>query len=387
MTQAQDDAFALKAKAYVVPATRPSQTVYNTFRVDTNAWLTARAPAPQPVPVLTPENFTLAAGYGMDDLVGHVTATNAPVSYEIVTGNGLGYFAIFPSGNLRTSETIAVPPGSYTLGIRGSNALGTGLVALFGVTAQGVVQPPPPPPPGAWPDATNTGVPAGTTLTASGSINATTVGQIVEGKNVTGKIEVSANNVTVRKCKVKLAADYCVDINPGVTGTRVEDCELDGSGIGGAHGINGSGTFLRNNIHHIENGIADPGTGTIIQDNYIHDFNSAGAPHYDGIQIDGGANNVLIEHNTIILNQGQTAAVMIDNWAGGNNAVNVNNNLLGGGSYTCYADGRFNNSSMTNLRYTNNRIRPGQFGAFFISGAPGIVITGNVNDFTGAPVS
>ena len=151
MTQAQDDTFIVALKAYITGSSRPSETRYDVFRAAAQTWLLTKVPVPPPpppppVPVLTPANFTLAAGYGMDALVGHVTATNSPTSYAIVSGDANNYFDIWPSsGNLRTAESGPVPPpGSYSLGITGTNASGTGPVATFVVVAEAADQQQPP---------------------------------------------------------------------------------------------------------------------------------------------------------------------------------------------------------------------------------------------------
>src|SRR2546427_3410110 len=54
-----------------------------------------------------------------------------------------------------------------------------------------------------YPDATNTGVPAGTALTVvNGDVTISTAGMIYENKDVRGCITVNAANVIIRKSKV-----------------------------------------------------------------------------------------------------------------------------------------------------------------------------------------
>ena len=77
----------------------------------------------------------------------------------------------------------------------------------------------------------------------------------------------------------------------------------------------GQGTFIGNNIYNVENGINLTGSA-VIKDNYIHDLNASGSPHYDGIQIDGGVSNVTISDNTVIAPSGGVSAIMIDNYLG-----------------------------------------------------------------------
>ncbi|SDL83304.1 hypothetical protein, partial [Tessaracoccus oleiagri] len=60
--------------------------------------------------------------------------------------------------------------------------------------------------PTGFPNATNTGVPAGTVLRRSGSIVVTTPGTVIDGLDVDGSIDVQANNVTIRNSRVSTGA-------------------------------------------------------------------------------------------------------------------------------------------------------------------------------------
>ena len=97
-------------------------------------------------------------------------------------------------------------------GQTGASPNGIELAPVLGFTD---VTPPPPRPlsrttafasPGScgYPDPAynNVGVPAGTALTPSGSINVTTAGAVIDGKDVTGEITVSANNVTIKNSRI-----------------------------------------------------------------------------------------------------------------------------------------------------------------------------------------
>ena len=65
-------------------------------------------------------------------------------------------------------------------------------------TAVPSVSPAPPADPSSWPDASNTGVPAGTTLTPSGSITVAVAGAVVSGLDVSGCLVIEADNVTIK---------------------------------------------------------------------------------------------------------------------------------------------------------------------------------------------
>jgi large repetitive protein len=236
---------------------------------------------------------------------------------------------------------------------------------------------------GRWPDATNTGVPDGVTLLPSGGIVITKVGTVISGLDIHGTVHIKAADVTVENCQITSNGWAVVQIQPDVTGTVVRDCTINGTGSApdgtGNQGIMGQGTFLRNNIYNVENGITLTGNNTVIQDNYIHDLNAGGSPHYDGIQIDGGISNLTIRHNTIINSHGAAGAIMIDNDFGAISNVTVDNNLLAGGSFTIYSDAKFNSNPIAGVSITNNHIASGQYGpTLFRGNSP--TYTGNAYD-------
>ena len=229
-----------------------------------------------------------------------------------------------------------------------------------------------------YPDANSTGVPDGVTLTGSGDINVTTAGAVINALDVRGTIWVMAPNVTIQNCKITSTDWTSIWIKPGITGTTVMDCEISnvGSSPDGANGIVGAGTFLRNDIHDVENGFNISGPSTI-QDNYVHDMNAPnvragtqwGGPHYDGIEINGGVSNVTIKHNTIINENGHTSAVMINNDFGPVSNINIDGNYLAGGGYTLYSDGSFSSTDkISGVQLTNNVLGEGYWGYYYFKG-------------------
>jgi hypothetical protein len=231
-----------------------------------------------------------------------------------------------------------------------------------------------------FPDATNTGVPAGVTLTPyNGNLVINTPGAVISGLDIHGSVIINAANVTIQNCKIT-SASYCVVYAYDAIGATVKNCEINGLGtVSGSTGIGGQGTFLNNNIYNVENGF-DLGGPALIQDNYIHNLKAAGSPHYDGIQIDGGVSNIVVSHNSIITNTTtDNSAVMIDNYFGPISNVTVDNNLLTGGAFTIFVDGRFNNSSITGVSITNNHFGPGEYGDISVNKA-NPTVSGNVYD-------
>jgi hypothetical protein len=217
-----------------------------------------------------------------------------------------------------------------------------------------------------WPDATTTGPPGDLKLEPSGPLTITVAGTVVSGLDIRGGVVINANNVTIEMSRIAANAWAVVKIDPHQTGIVVKDCTLDGLGAdpdgNGNQGIMGQGAFLRNNISNVENGIVLTGNNSVIEGNFIHDLNAGGAPHYDGVQIDGGIADAVIRRNTIINLHGAAGAIMIDNEFGPVSNIVIEGNILAGGSYTIYSDGKFNDNPISGISITNNHIGPGQYG-------------------------
>lgn len=255
-----------------------------------------------------------------------------------------------------------------------------------------------------YPDATCTGIPAGTALTTvSGDLTVTTDNAVVSGKDVNGCIEVAAVGVTVKNSKAKCieTANSTRARDPANPRLTIQDSEVDcgnklGSTAIGDRNIN----VYRTNIHGCENGF-DMDSDSIIQDSYIHDlFNSTvGDPHTDGLQ-SGVGSNLTINHNTFYgfdagckyPNNGScngTSAVNIFNAPSGPavHDTTVSNNLLAGGAYTLYCP----RVSTTNFKITNNHFSTiysphvGEYGPS--SDCSNETQSGNVYQESGAPLN
>lgn len=272
--------------------------------------------------VIEPENGSLA------------TATR--VSDGAAAG---GSYLLFGTGSCPAGQTgtppncTTPPPATCPVGQTG--------------TPPNCVTPPTPPTTG-YPDASNTGVKAGITRTNSGSISTSSDGQVIQNLNINGTITVGHNNVIVRNVKITNPGGPAI-LQYGKTGLVIEDCEIDGTGNSGAEGAVGWGnyTIRRCNIHHFGEGLAANG-GTVIEDNYIHDFTnwiSAGA-HQDGIQLEYPGGDV-VRHNTILMGvDGANGTIHISSQPG---SALIENNLLGstGGKDISAAGGTWRNNKIT----------------------------------------
>jgi hypothetical protein len=274
--------------------------------------------------------------------------------------------------------------------------------------------PPPTPPPSgsptcalpAYPSASCTGVPAGTSLTiVNGDINVTTSGTVIENKDIRGCVTVSpnANAVIIRKSKITCTngfwAVYHEDTGADSNANRllIEDTEISCNNTNHTAIAEANITVVRANIHGCENGF-DMNQNVTVQDTYIHDMAEVGAdPHTDGIQMASGhaissgnyangALNISIIHNTIVLHG--TSAI-ISNRNGSDTNILIQDNLVAGGAYTIYCEQ--DGTQGVNYRVINNR-----FSRMFYPtvGAYGPIddcrdetqFTGNVYHETGLPV-
>lgn len=214
----------------------------------------------------------------------------------------------------------------------------------------------------------------------------TTPGTVIDAVDISGTLEIRASNVTVKRSRIRGSAYAVVRVSDGLSGVVFEDVEVDGLGTtSNAGGINGPATVRRADIQRVENGVV-PGSGSLIVDSWIHNLAAPGAPHYDGVQIDGGLANIVIRHNTITVPE-QTAAVMIDNYFGPISNMTVDNNLLSGGTYTVYSDGQFSGGPITGVKIINNRFGVHLYGYASIVNNTLAASYGNVDHATGRAIT
>ncbi|WP_425561306.1 hypothetical protein, partial [Microlunatus panaciterrae] len=163
------------------------------------------------------------------------------------------------------------------------------------------------------PNAANTGVPAGTTLSSyTGPTTITTAGTVIDSKKITGCLNIKADNVTIKNSLIQSGGCFFnVLSDNGNTGLKLTDVEIDGQGnTSGDSAINGSNfSCLRCDLHGTVDG-AKAGSNVVIQDSYIHDLSMTSGSHNDGIQ-SLGTTSLRIVHNTIIIKAGSTSAIIL----------------------------------------------------------------------------
>lgn len=228
-----------------------------------------------------------------------------------------------------------------------------------------------------YPDATNTGVPAGVSLTSSGSITVTQDGAVVQNMLVNGQIVVRANNVTIKDTRI-ISGDY-YPIDYSASGLLVQDSEIIGTSGDVTAGMSFSDyTARRVEITGTSDGFkAD--ANVLIEDCYVHGLYVSASSHNDGVQTTGGS-NVRLNHNTFKLGDqdGINAIVQFGTEGSQNSNWTITNNLLDGGGWMFNNGNDVPGSTVTNNRFTH---RYG-YGIGWVSDtAPW---TGNIFDDTGA---
>lgn len=220
--------------------------------------------------------------------------------------------------------------------------VGLVLLALLGTTGactgSPVDRPTPPaqtPDTESYPDATTTGA-RGQLTAYDGDATVTDPGRVIEDVEITGRLTIEADNVTLRNVRVS-SGDYWAVLNYG-RNTRIEDSTLVGTAttqalIGDIDGGNFIGVRLD------ASGAADGikmGANSKLYDSYIHDLASFEGAHNDGIEMTAAVGAEVV-HNTVLNQNSQTSAIFLGDFVAGQvSAVRVENNLLAGGGYTIY---------------------------------------------------
>jgi hypothetical protein len=241
-----------------------------------------------------------------------------------------------------------------------------------------------------FPNATNTGISAGTKLTPATS-NTISAPGVYSGLIFTGTVNIASSNVTLENCLILGTPNdgFELAVSGNLSNVVIQNDEISGAGNNstqtGTYGIYIEGdsqvTVNAVNIHDVGVGVDVSAGQVVVENSYIHNFGSGSGTHYNGVAYFGGGGSdfsLLIKNNSIINQLTQTDAVILQNYFGPINNVTVTNNLLYGGDYPVYVEGEYSGGPVTNVSVTNNDLGlgPGSFGyTNFNRTAP--VFTGN----------
>jgi hypothetical protein len=211
-----------------------------------------------------------------------------------------------------------------------------------------------------YPDATNSGVPAGTALTTVSSVTLS-AGQTLEGKTVTNGVRVTGANVTIRNSVIKTpsggSGSTAIELGNGATNFTIEHSEVTGNGSKtnapesnvwnhyNNAGFRVIGSYLHGVPDNIEGGVAE------VRDSFIAvDAEYPGA-HSEDIYLCGADANV--QHSTLYNESDETSLIFGDGICGKGNAVTVENSLLAGGGYMLQPNSK---GVSAPVRIINNRV-------------------------------
>jgi hypothetical protein len=331
-------------------------------------------------------------------------APDAVVLTPRIARGAVGYALSTVSGET-TPTTVTVRAMTSTSASYANKAISFWMV----VYAPGIASPPPttttttagPPPPAgcplpAYPDASCTGVPAGTVLTPyAGPTSVTTASTVINSVTINTCLSINAPGVVIKNsrinapnCAPHVVYNNAADIyHSGYSGTglMIQDSEISCYELG----TNGqpdltrptNGTALGDdnltavglNVHGCENGF-DLDINATVRGSYVHDLLQSQAAHTDGLQSADGS-GLTLEHNTFYGDTWSPAVFgaggcVNPGFCAGTSAVNINNcnpaqrpcpttvnaliqdNLFAGGAYTLYCPFLVNNVRITGNHFS-----------------------------------
>ena len=268
-----------------------------------------------------------------------------------------------------------------------------------------------------YPDATNTGVPAGTILkSVPGQVSSgpgwyynaagkyvvvTTNGTVLSGLYIPYALRINASNVTVKNVQVVTDGDFGITLTH-TTGVTIQNSAISGedpaagrvgSAIDDVYTDSTGMVIKANNIFNFKTAI-QISTG-LVDGNYIHNPGYVAGDHTNGFYTAGGTRPLTIQNNTIFVNMGQTDAINLDAGTSGVPVANktVQNNFLAGGAYTIYGGTALGNPT-SNIVIKGNRFgqhfypKSGYYGpvAYFSATGTGNIWSGNFWDTTGKTI-
>jgi len=199
-----------------------------------------------------------------------------------------------------------------------------------------------------YPTVNCTGVPAGTALTASGSMTITTAGTVVDAKKVTGYIDVRADNVVIKRSEVSL---YITNrgknllIEDSTVGSSNAPNTCNNAGASGGVGIGEHDfTMRRVYLRGWSDGVRISGSNVTVEDSLIVVCSNNPADHGDGVQAYGAQNgrNIHLRHNVwdqrpAMVAGGYTAPIWLpndrlDQLNSGAEWTEIKDNILAGGT-------------------------------------------------------
>ena len=204
------------------------------------------------------------------------------------------------------------------------------------------------PPSGGFPNASNTGVPAGTALSDyRGSCTITADGTVIDAMTVTCNLDIRAANVMIKRSKINGRVILDTDIAGSSRWSyTLQDSEVNG-GVAQLPAVSyGNMSVIRSNVYGGETAVqcGEKASFCTVRDSWLHGQNiPAGANWHLGGFLSNGGTNVLLQHNSVICDAAPTGS---DGGCTGDinlfgdfavvSHVSVLNNLMGANTGSAY---------------------------------------------------
>jgi hypothetical protein len=194
------------------------------------------------------------------------------------------------------------------------------------------------------PGPTNTGPTDRAALKPSSSINITTDGAVVENVAVTGKIAVTANNVTIRNFTIDASGkSYGIETG-GSNNITIEHGEIFNMSSAAIFGMGFTARYL--DIHDSDgDGVKAQGGGggpVLLENNWLHHLGKGDCAHADGNQTRKAVSDIVYRYNncdipvTVPIPYKSNACFMLQEAEGPVKSFLIEYNWLNGGNYTIY---------------------------------------------------
>jgi hypothetical protein len=228
-----------------------------------------------------------------------------------------------------------------------------------------------------FPDATNTGVPAGLTLRRvpgqvshgpgwyfdpRGSVRVTGNGAVLQGLYIPYNVSVTASRVTIRDDRIVVSGDRFGVSLRHTHRVTIENTDIYSPyagpnrlmvGIKDVYGDSTGLSVLRDDIWHTATGVqVESG---LVAGCYIHAMGYRHGDHVNGITSNGGNTALLvIRGNTVFNHRHQTDAISLFEDFGIQANRIIAGNLLAGGGYTIYGGQKPGGPAEYNVHITGN---------------------------------
>lgn len=188
-----------------------------------------------------------------------------------------------------------------------------------------------------YPDSSNSGIEVGATLKSSGDYSDSTSGSTVKNMSVNGELVINASNIIVENVEIQASGgsgSHGVYIPKGVTGVVFNHVTCHGNNVQYCIFNGGSNTTIKNSYLY-GCGECMNGSGTV-ENSFFNVTANISGEHYEDIYDGGGNGNLIVNHDTMLNPQGQTATVFASTDFGNQDTLTISNSLLAGGGYTIY---------------------------------------------------